>query len=106
MDPEVFNTNESGYLRKAADKDFYDEVKTVLALQEVGHGPEYIGHVTFEAGPLFPYPEGRVGFLVTSRAPREPVDGLLSDEQIEKIEFAIKYVPIPLFFFFFLLLLY
>lgn len=41
--------NESGCLRKAADKEFYDEVKTVLALQEVGHEPEYIGHVTFDA---------------------------------------------------------
>ncbi|OJJ81581.1 uncharacterized protein ASPGLDRAFT_37892 [Aspergillus glaucus CBS 516.65] len=67
--------NESGYLRKAADKEFYDEVKTVLALQEVGHEPD---------------------LLVTSRVPGEPVDRMLSDEQIERIheqiEFAINHL--------------
>lgn len=99
MNPGILNTNESRCFRKAADKDFYDEVKTVHILQEVGHGPEYISHITFDAGPFFPYPEGRISLLVTSRVPGKSVNRTLSDEQIEKIheqvEFAIKYVIYP-----------
>ncbi|BCR88144.1 uncharacterized protein ACHE_40708S [Aspergillus chevalieri] len=95
LNPEPFDIHDPSSHKEITDEDFLDEVKCIWYLSLLGHGPRYIKYVTASASAEFPYPEGRVFFLVTDRVPGENVDeirGELSDAQVESIGVQLGYI--------------
>ncbi|RHZ65507.1 uncharacterized protein CDV56_107707 [Aspergillus thermomutatus] len=89
--PESFDIRDQAYLqtmRERAQEDYLEEVKLVEDVEEIGHGPAYLSHVTQRAGEMFPYPDGIVNFIIMSRVPGENVARIfltLSNQQLESI---------------------
>ncbi|GFF35807.1 hypothetical protein IFM46972_04678 [Aspergillus udagawae] len=89
--PESFGIRDQVYLqtmRERAQDDYLEEVKLVEDVEEIGHGPAYLAHVTQGAGEMFPYPDGIVNFIIMTRVPGENVAHIfltLSDQQLESI---------------------
>jgi hypothetical protein len=89
--PESFGIRDQVYLqtmRERAQDDYLEEVKLVEDVEEIGHGPAYLAHVTQRAGEMFPYPDGIVNFIIMTRVPGENVARIfltLSDQQLESI---------------------
>ncbi|XHG08597.1 hypothetical protein AWENTII_011688 [Aspergillus wentii] len=95
LNPKHFNLQNPKQVRKDAKEDFMNEWEGVETVQKIGHGPEYIDHFMQKARPSFPYPNGKVYFLILSRVPGENVAEIykeLSFEQLESIRRQIAYI--------------
>lgn len=93
--PEHFNLGNLEENRRRAMDDFLEEIKLVEDVDEIGHGPAYIDHVSQPAGPSFPNPDGYAHFIVMMRVPGENLNDIyedLADVQLESIQLQLAYI--------------